>query len=580
MSDKTTKEAIDINSTVREDMAAATVRDVGSTLREADSLPVVTDATMRESPTGDASDGLTARELHETQHEGKRPAPCETEATLREKGFATRRENTKTIRESLFSGHRRGPRTNFPERIEREYEWVRDLEVSSGEADVSVVRSRDTGQEYFFKHYHRGKYPDNDVLSILQNDASEEHVVKVIEYSSDPNDAWEMQEYCPLGTLSMGEWAKNHSYPYGDDVLEQIVKETSEAIHHIHHVGNGIAHRDIKPSNILIRGAEPLNLVLTDFGIARDEQSGTHRTTFAGTNIYAAPEAHEGKSSQASDWFALGAIIYEFLTNEKLLANEGNQNPSPKEAEVNCLQGSYRARAEKVQPSRWRQLIQGLVVYDHHYRWGYSDVSRWLNGELPEVFWIPFQGGYPGLTPEECFQPSWSKELISTPNQLAKSLGENWEGAKKGLAGRDAARIKRFLERFPDSDSVIYILDGKDTIESKLLRLQLMLDPVGIPRFAGKALDTETLKAQISKAKEGDDEAKTWLLGLVRNDALISYGVSKRNENSASAGRNLRFWYDQAEAVKKEIPEDQHPIADEAFRDSLPELFSLAFGKR
>ncbi len=97
-----------------------------------------------------------------------------------------------------------------------------------------------------------------------------------------------------------------------DQALPQLVAGT-RAIH-----GAGVLHRDLKPSNMLITGEG--RLVILDFGLAADpEPGGVGQTVFdgfmAGTPAYMAPEQAAGRqASEASDWYAVGAMIYEALS--------------------------------------------------------------------------------------------------------------------------------------------------------------------------------------------------------------------------------------------------------------------------
>lgn len=501
--------------------------------------------------------------------------------TVREGYSVTTREGDGAVIQGA-----QGSSARLPERVRRAgYEWVRDLDVVGGEADVSVIRR--SGVEYFFKHYHRGMHPNEDVLRVLREEGNRAHVVEIVDYSADPRDAWEIHEYCPLGTIGRGLWASSHPFPHKPETIQAILTEMSEAIHHIHHMGDGVAHRDIKPSNILIRSAgeeETLDLVLTDFGVARDDQAATHRTTFAGTNLYAAPEAHEGKSSKESDWFALGAIVFELLTGRKLLANAEDQIPSARSVVANCLTGHYYDNVSGVAfpDGRWEKLVKGLVTYDREFRWGYGEIAQWLDfgSEDPEPHWELPRSGYAGISLEQCYQPSWSNELVVTLEQLARSLGENWDAAKRGLAGREANRIKHFLGNFPDSGRVVQIIDASMPTERKLVALQLMLDPGNPPRFDGRTLETSTLRAGIDAADRGDEGAKAWLLGVVRSEALVSYGEHRQDGRTSEAGRRLKIWFDQAEKVTESVPEDKRALANAAFADALPELFELAFGRQ
>jgi eukaryotic-like serine/threonine-protein kinase len=91
------------------------------------------------------------------------------------------------------------------------------------------------------------------------------------------------------------------------DVLEQIVF----GLRALHEAGK--LHRDIKPSNILV--TDDGRAVLVDFGLCTELRLAQRgQIPFAGTLLYMAPEQAWGKPlSAASDWYALGAVIYEAL---------------------------------------------------------------------------------------------------------------------------------------------------------------------------------------------------------------------------------------------------------------------------
>jgi hypothetical protein len=81
--------------------------------------------------------------------------------------------------------------------------------------------------------------------------------------------------------------------------------------------GAGKLHRDIKPSNVLV-GAADHRVVLLDFGLVLDTDLlslGTNTVATSGTPAYMSPEQAEGASlGPASDWYAVGIILYEALT--------------------------------------------------------------------------------------------------------------------------------------------------------------------------------------------------------------------------------------------------------------------------
>jgi hypothetical protein len=81
----------------------------------------------------------------------------------------------------------------------------------------------------------------------------------------------------------------------------------------------GVVHGDLTPRNVLLRA--PGDPVLVDFGIARLDAraDGGGAEAAAGTPLYLAPERFRGApSSQRTDLFAVGALLWEALAGQPL----------------------------------------------------------------------------------------------------------------------------------------------------------------------------------------------------------------------------------------------------------------------
>jgi formylglycine-generating enzyme required for sulfatase activity len=96
-------------------------------------------------------------------------------------------------------------------------------------------------------------------------------------------------------------------------ILVEILARAMQVAHR-----SGIVHRDLKPANILLSSDGTPKI--TDFGLAKrleEDQGHTQTGAILGTPSYMAPEQAEGKTQALGplvDVYALGAVLYEFLT--------------------------------------------------------------------------------------------------------------------------------------------------------------------------------------------------------------------------------------------------------------------------
>ncbi|MEO1043611.1 MAG: protein kinase [Pseudomonadota bacterium] len=72
-----------------------------------------------------------------------------------------------------------------------------------------------------------------------------------------------------------------------------------------------IFHRDLSPDNIILRGSDPAEAVIIDFGIARDEDADVSiiGDSFAGKRRYSPPEQFQNIITERTDLYSLGMTL-------------------------------------------------------------------------------------------------------------------------------------------------------------------------------------------------------------------------------------------------------------------------------
>lgn len=112
-------------------------------------------------------------------------------------------------------------------------------------------------------------------------------------------------------------------------ISTRILADAAHGLHAAHHAKNpqgqhlGIVHRDVSPQNILV-GTDGVGRIV-DFGIAlaASRITSSRPGILKGKPSYMAPEQARGEPcSPRSDVFALGIVLWEVLTGERLFDSE------------------------------------------------------------------------------------------------------------------------------------------------------------------------------------------------------------------------------------------------------------------
>ena len=98
--------------------------------------------------------------------------------------------------------------------------------------------------------------------------------------------------------------------------LQRVMSQLVDAVCYLH--SHGKLHRDIKPNNVLVTADGDLKVL--DFGLTTDLVPDVMGDSISirGTPGYIAPEQAAGEpASEASDWYSVGAMLFEAISGER-----------------------------------------------------------------------------------------------------------------------------------------------------------------------------------------------------------------------------------------------------------------------
>lgn len=137
------------------------------------------------------------------------------------------------------------------------------------------------------------------------------NIVRVLDFGVADNLPYLVMEYAPNGTLRQRH---PKGVPLPPTLILPYVKQVAAALQYAH--DKNLIHRDIKPENMLLKSNN--DVLLSDFGLVQVAHSSSSHIIqeMVGTAPYMAPEQLQGKPRLASDQYALGIVMYEWLSGE------------------------------------------------------------------------------------------------------------------------------------------------------------------------------------------------------------------------------------------------------------------------
>jgi hypothetical protein len=363
---------------------------------------------------------------------------------------------------------------------------------AGAEAEVWLVRDREQDRTAALKIYRPDPQPgadeafDTGLRTRLADPALHAHVPELYGWGRARDGygrevAWEAMEYFALGSLT--DLIRREAPDDGRLPLpraEAVLRETVNALVFWEDV---VRQRqiDLSPGNILIRRADPLELVLSDVGGVR----GTGLSQAIGPLQvkvgYMAPEALGNGNHSRSPYWSLGMICYQLVMGRSVISGRD-------EEAFRIILATDDIDVSAVPDPRWRLLIEGLLTRSIEERWGPEKVRAWLHGDTPSV-----QRSVRSARTEQGLE--FDDRPFTDRRLLAATMTSDAAGAARWLQSGGAARLRDWLDTFEDHPfDPVHLAGAEHDQEQADLAVSWLAAaflPDQRPHFRGRPVDLE-----------------------------------------------------------------------------------------
>lgn len=152
--------------------------------------------------------------------------------------------------------------------------------------------------------------------------------------------------------------------------LRRALDQLVNALTYVHR--SGLVHRDLRPCNVRVNRTGHLTLI--DFGLATKIGDRGSELSLGAPSHFAPEDASGSAAHPASDWYALGVILFEALTGDLPFAGTG-QDVLLRKQTVSAPSPSFFAAGV---PPGLDAICRGLLAPSASLRFGEADVRARL----------------------------------------------------------------------------------------------------------------------------------------------------------------------------------------------------------
>lgn len=431
-----------------------------------------------------------------------------------------------------------------PSLIQAGYRAVRELGAGA-EARVWLC-TNGAGREVAVKVYFRApKYTfvlnSPEYLRRFSRDWTVEVLERGCDVVAGSETHYEVMEFCPGDTLE--EFLGGR--PCREEAATQIVRRLTFCLKSLQGEAKKVVHGDLKPRNILVRRKDPLELVLTDFGLTIDLGERSKLSNLGqGTTAYNAPESMRVKGASA-DWWSLGMVMYTALVGRGYYQVDGDRWLSQRDIETDLLSHDISLTAidklemPQVRRGRWKMVLAGLLTRSPEKRWGADEVDDWLTGKSPQVWRsVDVAAGGPqpaGARPYQLrpFAVAGVGEFTS-PEQLGAAMAARPQDFVRKLSGKGTDELVSWLkEEIRTGDNYSELAKHNWDPDAKLSYFVAKMAPAAPLTFRSQSIATPADLRSLAQNAPDDvvgDLFAAELLGSLANAGVRS-GYRMTHEN-------------------------------------------------
>jgi Protein kinase domain len=363
---------------------------------------------------------------------------------------------------------------------------------AGGEAEVWLVRDRELDRLAALKVYRPDPQLmpeeafDTGLRERLADQALRAHVPELYGWGRARDGygrevAWEAMEYFALGSLA--DLIRHEAPADGRLSLPRAEAVLREAVNALVFWEDVVKQRqiDLSPGNIMIRRADPLELVLSDFGGVRGTGLSQAIAPLQVKVGYMAPEALGNGNHTRSPYWSLGMICYQLVMGRSIISGRD-------EEAFRIILATDEIDVSAVPDPRWRLLIEGLLTRSPERRWGPDEVRLWLRGKAPAV-----QRSVRSDRTEQVLE--FDGHPYADRRLLTAAMTKDATGAARWLQDGAAARLVAWLDTFEDRPFDPVHLAGAEndqtTADLAVSWLAAAFLPDQRPHFRGVPVDVD-----------------------------------------------------------------------------------------